>query len=342
MTIRTRMAFTVILFLVGCALASPYLRKSTETASSGDAPISTTPTLQIQRSFSPDRIDAGAVDFYRPVGVATPAPAASISADGGTTASEQRAPERPDQQRGIVTSKPQPPNFGAIASSSSTPDTASSIAAMPTQPFPKLQMPPPLEVNRARLQPVGSPQTGQRMTALKPVRMQRRPDTDTVSAWTPQRPGSTDTVIPKPVPRRIDGQADRPRLETVPQTTSQFTGSATVGRAGSSFAPVQASRQTTLHRIVNGDTLADISQTYYGSPEYAMAIFHANRNELISPEILPIGRELVIPDKNALSRGDNRLDNRLSGPQPMQAGRSSGAVAQSSQDGWRRAASQGF
>lgn len=336
MTIRTRMAFTVILFLVGCALATPYLRNSTETASSGGAANSTTPTLQIQRSFSPENLDVGS-NFYRPVGVATAAaPAASSPADDAYQ-TDRGAPIRTDQTRAIVTPEPQSPNFGAITATSKSPRTTNNITAMPTQPFPKLQMPPPLEVHRDRLQRVGSQPVSQQVTALKPVRLPSETETVNTTVWTTKRLESLDNEIPKPVPRRIDGHADRPRLESIPQLNSQAVGSVTNNRVDSAFTATPESRQTTLHRIVNGDTLADISKTYYGSPEYALVIFNANRNELVSPDILPIGKELVIPNKPSPKRDVTRAS-----VQPIQPSIVNDDMAHISQDGWRRATNRGF
>ena len=59
--------------------------------------------------------------------------------------------------------------------------------------------------------------------------------------------------------------------------------------------PAREARQ--WHRIVNGDTLRALSTTYYGAPNYDMLIFEANRRELLSPNILPIGQELLIPQR---------------------------------------------
>lgn len=56
------------------------------------------------------------------------------------------------------------------------------------------------------------------------------------------------------------------------------------------------------HRVVNGDTLEKIAQTYYGDPRSAMVIFEANRRALFNPAILPIGLDLKIPPRIALTR----------------------------------------
>ncbi len=50
-----------------------------------------------------------------------------------------------------------------------------------------------------------------------------------------------------------------------------------------------------VHKIVDGDTLADLAARYLGSAARAMEIFQANREVLTDPELLPIGVELKIP-----------------------------------------------
>ena len=49
------------------------------------------------------------------------------------------------------------------------------------------------------------------------------------------------------------------------------------------------------HRIVDGDSLADLAERYLGSASRASEIFDANRDVLISPQLLPIGAELKMP-----------------------------------------------
>ncbi len=50
-----------------------------------------------------------------------------------------------------------------------------------------------------------------------------------------------------------------------------------------------------VHKIIDGDTLADLAAQYLGTPKRAREIFEANRDILTDPELLPIGVELKIP-----------------------------------------------
>ena len=54
-------------------------------------------------------------------------------------------------------------------------------------------------------------------------------------------------------------------------------------------------RAPRLHTIVDGDTLSDLAARYLGGSHRAAEIFEANRGLLASPELLPIGAEIVIP-----------------------------------------------
>jgi hypothetical protein len=49
------------------------------------------------------------------------------------------------------------------------------------------------------------------------------------------------------------------------------------------------------HRVVDGDSLPGIAQRYLGNRNRYLEIFAANRHLLASPDILPIGAELLIP-----------------------------------------------
>jgi LysM domain len=54
------------------------------------------------------------------------------------------------------------------------------------------------------------------------------------------------------------------------------------------------------HTVVDGDTLARISTRYYNDPRYAQAIFERNRKILSDPDLLPVGKLLVIPPRDVV------------------------------------------
>jgi hypothetical protein len=51
------------------------------------------------------------------------------------------------------------------------------------------------------------------------------------------------------------------------------------------------------HKIVDGDTLTALADRYLGSPDRYLEIYEANRDQLPTPELLPIGIELTIPPR---------------------------------------------
>ena len=53
------------------------------------------------------------------------------------------------------------------------------------------------------------------------------------------------------------------------------------------------------HTVQEGDTLFTLARRYYGNAERFGAIYEANRGVLRSPDPLPVGAELVIPDAPA-------------------------------------------
>ena len=62
------------------------------------------------------------------------------------------------------------------------------------------------------------------------------------------------------------------------------------------------SPDTKKHRVVDGDSLMGLAQRYLGDRNRYVEIFKANRQVLASPDILPIGVELVIPTGAELTR----------------------------------------
>jgi nucleoid-associated protein YgaU len=52
------------------------------------------------------------------------------------------------------------------------------------------------------------------------------------------------------------------------------------------------------HKIVDGDTLAAIARRYLGAGERSLELFEYNRDVLVTPELLPIGKELRIPPRD--------------------------------------------
>ena len=67
---------------------------------------------------------------------------------------------------------------------------------------------------------------------------------------------------------------------------------------------------TREHRVRDGDSLESIAEKYLGDPLLADAVFRANRSQLDSPQLLPIGVTLKIPGSSA-SEEAPEIDSRL-------------------------------
>lgn len=77
--------------------------------------------------------------------------------------------------------------------------------------------------------------------------------------------------------------------------------------ASSATATAQpASREAPLaetprrHRIAEGDTLARLAEKYLGSRDRYLDLFQANADVLFDPKLIPIGVEIVIPDRTTI------------------------------------------
>lgn len=58
------------------------------------------------------------------------------------------------------------------------------------------------------------------------------------------------------------------------------------------------------HAISDGDTLERLAERYLGDRSRAAEIYAANREVLSDPELLPLGRVIVIPQRDVASAGD--------------------------------------
>ncbi|HSG48551.1 MAG TPA: LysM peptidoglycan-binding domain-containing protein, partial [Longimicrobiales bacterium] len=64
----------------------------------------------------------------------------------------------------------------------------------------------------------------------------------------------------------------------------------------SGFAAVQ---QVATHTVVDGDTLWDLAQQYYGNPFDWRRIWEANRADVANPNLIVPGQVLTIPGREA-------------------------------------------
>ncbi|WP_207397429.1 LysM peptidoglycan-binding domain-containing protein [Bremerella alba] len=70
------------------------------------------------------------------------------------------------------------------------------------------------------------------------------------------------------------------------------------------------SKITREHRVRDGDSLESIAEKYLGDPLLADAVFRANRSQLDTPELLPIGITLMIPS-SSVEQSAPEVDGQL-------------------------------
>jgi nucleoid-associated protein YgaU len=90
---------------------------------------------------------------------------------------------------------------------------------------------------------------------------------------------------PTPEPAATIVKPSAPALTPVPPPSNHRTAAA-----------AQASRQVRRHVIAEGDTLFNLAQRYYGDGERFIDVYRANRDVLTSPDRLPVGTALIIPE----------------------------------------------
>ncbi len=88
------------------------------------------------------------------------------------------------------------------------------------------------------------------------------------------------------------------------------------------------------HRIVDGDTLADLAARYLGDAQRAKEIYRVNRDVLPARDVLPIGVEITLPPhRSAASEAavPAKNESTAKSPRPFTS-----ASSQSSSPAWRR------
>ncbi|HEX5472786.1 MAG TPA: LysM domain-containing protein [Lacipirellulaceae bacterium] len=68
--------------------------------------------------------------------------------------------------------------------------------------------------------------------------------------------------------------------------------------------PTQEDREPCTHVIVDGDSLERIAARYLSDPSRSREIYELNRDVLSSPDLLPIGAELKIPERTTSASFD--------------------------------------
>ncbi len=153
-----------------------------------------------------------------------------------------------------------------------------------------------------------------RRTALKPVPVNHAPN-----ALRPLKPVRLLDVWFRSIPVESRGERKlRPRAVDeklhVLRPLNMAPGGRQQQNSISAHTRFDLPASKTWHRIVNGDTLPRLASTYCGDPQWWLLIYEANRDVLVSPEILPIGKELRIPDRSHTNSNARRSKSATTVP----------------------------
>jgi len=83
--------------------------------------------------------------------------------------------------------------------------------------------------------------------------------------------------------------------EEYPGAAEQSGGGPRVDKTATRRPDGKVRTASSIHKIVDGDTLRLLAERYLGSAERYLDIYEANRELLPSPQVLPIGAKLTIP-----------------------------------------------
>lgn len=107
-----------------------------------------------------------------------------------------------------------------------------------------------------------------------------------------------------PAPQLINaGYSDAALGQAPPAIAASYSGPATSFAEGQAAPPLwpanDENAEPRTHIIVDGDTLEKLAGRYLTDPQRSREIYELNRGLLSSPDLLPIGAELKIPERVA-------------------------------------------
>ncbi len=129
-----------------------------------------------------------------------------------------------------------------------------------------------------------SPPNGISLLPKAPIGLPERMPKQTLGATPPDLYGAYRTTVEMPPPPLLDGSQDVAKYR-MDRTTESSKGPR---------RQVPDSIPET-YRVRDGDDLTGIATRLYGHPRAATALWQVNANRLSSPEVLPIGFEMVVP-----------------------------------------------
>jgi hypothetical protein len=96
-------------------------------------------------------------------------------------------------------------------------------------------------------------------------------------------------------PSSLDSTRVAPQASEPTQSTMQTLKTDRSQIAHSASSVTEPSAAEVMHRIVDGDTLAGLAESYLGDASRYPELLEANREVLIHPDLLPLGTRIRIP-----------------------------------------------
>jgi nucleoid-associated protein YgaU len=128
-----------------------------------------------------------------------------------------------------------------------------------------------------------------------------------------QNPKKTETAknrdkdfVPPDLAREYRPRAERSEIVKEPSSQGPEDAARQDGVSAANASPqpelqeAPPAAKVRRHRIAEGDTLARLAEQYLGSRDRYLELFQANADVLFDPRLIPIGVEIVIPDRTTI------------------------------------------
>jgi nucleoid-associated protein YgaU len=238
------------------------------------------------------------------------APAAELTSGGSTTAVRARllpdipaTPVRTAPMNAVAT-RPEPPALGSpVAMALTTNDTATisemprSVDCVPTISSPIGESGPP----RAKLRNEAPRAIG--VDPQSPVAIRRMPPVDGEVAEPYKFADVQASPMKWPAPPLLNPRHSDAAPSPATAIATSYNAPASPLAEGQVAPPLwptaEENPEPRTHIVVDGDSLERLASRYLSDPNRSREIYELNRDVLTAPDLLPIGAELKIPDREA-------------------------------------------
>jgi nucleoid-associated protein YgaU len=240
---------------------------------------------------------------------ATPGPTTARTSNSVLLVPESSAPAASPSDGGTLSASIEPrlvPTMSAAPTPLQIPNTWPQLAGRsgePNPPAPHYELPPRAQLRSEAPRPIGneprSPATIRR-TSPTESGASTEPIVDRASqlaaGWTAQATlpvgfatGESSALASPAVYDAPSNVSNRPQISPPP------------------WPAIEMGESPRTHIIIDGDSLERLANRYLGDPRRGGEIYELNRKLLSSPDLLPIGAELTIPDRIPRTSMDGKV-----------------------------------